>query len=274
MPVNVIKNMSDFQKDLLVSTVYVLDKHGLDLRNAFNVVTVLSQCYCINDLESMIVEVAENMDGLQDPSASRLVSPDGIRTNERGQNPYYVRMPGLNFQASAKAAVRQVMAARMTEEQEVAELQYKEPKSGAPREDLKKRTIHEDDPDIEGDKDTHAGFTRVREQPCREYMRYFTPTAAVSGKVVFHDRYDSDGVGVKQAGVVQVEFGKPLSDEAKLAAASGIVAKVLKADVARYPNSVLKVNYWTLPHKIAAISESFNGVVAEPFEYAVNYAIV
>ena len=78
------------------------------------------------------------------------------------------------------SAMRKVIAElsdAAQEESEVADLQYSEPESGSPREDLKKRTIHEDDPDIDGDKDLVAGFTRVREQPCREYMRYFTPTA-------------------------------------------------------------------------------------------------
>lgn len=100
MPINKIKNPTDMQQDLLRATVFILSKHDLDVKNSHNIVRVLSGMYHVNDLEKEILYVARSLDGLQGPDVSQIISPDRTRTNELGQDPYYIRMPGLSYTAT------------------------------------------------------------------------------------------------------------------------------------------------------------------------------
>lgn len=93
----------------------------------------------------------------------------------------------------------------------------------------------------------------------------------------YHDRYDEAGEGMLQSGVIYCSFKGPVRSEIKKQAAIRFVAKLLNDDLQTHrkqnPNAKILSGYWQLPHKIAAIAESFNQVHADPDEYAISYAI-
>jgi len=140
----------------------------------------------------------------------------------------------------------------------------------------------EDDPDIENDPDmVNAALpsTNWDGNAPREYMRFLSDDEAeTKASSSFHDKYSEDAPDALQAGVVYCTFGGPVKTAAKKSAAKTVLSKMLKTDLDKFrnnhPTALLVLDYWQLPHKIAAIAEGFNQVHADPDEYAVTYAIL
>jgi len=303
VPVFPIKKMNPLQRDLLRATVYVLDRNGYDIKNAYNVVTVLARMYYIDDLEQSIVEVARSLEGLQVPSAARVYSPGHSRDNIEAIYPY-VQNQNMTRHGSKSEDKKHYDQEKKKEDDEVGKLQYKEPEQLPEREDIRKRSLPDKDPDIDHDYDVsrdpdtrrnadlnliddmnfsppreHLRHIRRRDAELMndaEFYRYGASLPDVLGSPI-HDNLEADRDEVLQSGILYFTFKKPASNSQMHTVACREAEDFLYATMDglknEHPNVILRTDYWLPTDRIGAVSLGFNQVHADPDEFALNYAI-
>jgi len=301
VPVYPIKKMNPLQKDLLRATVYVLDRNGYDIKNAYNVVTVLARMYYIDDLPQSIIEVARSLEGLQVPSSARVYSPGHSRDNIEAIYPY-VQNQNMTRHGSKSEDKKHWDRERKKEDDEVEKLQYREPEQLPEREDVRKRSLPDKDPDIDHDydvsrdPDTRRNADRIDDMnfsPPREHLRHirrreadqinegeFYRYGAALPKVLgspVHDNLEADRDEVLQSGVLYFTFKGPSDNRGMHTVAcreaQDFFYSALDGFKKEHPNVNLRMDYWLPTDRIGAVSLGFNQVHADPDEFALNYAI-